>query len=503
MNAIQTINERAHIVILMANLENRRLLSETLADRYRVTTELDPFVPADGDGPFDLCILDGASVQKFHGALSRIRRSFDPIYLPVLMLADRQRVDLRDGRLWELVDDIVFRPVERLELATRVQSMLRTRALSLRAQRLTTLYEHERLVAQRLQDAALPDLQDTVSGLKLDAVYRPADDATRVGGDWFDVLRLPDGRIVITIGDVSGSGLDAAVTMSQMRHVLRAVANVHSDPALMLDAAERTLTGADSYRQLTCFVGVFDLVSEEITYASAGHPPPLIRSERGVEALPCDGLMLGTSIRLPRTTNTVPLLPNSLIVLYTDGVTEAERDPVAGEEKLKAAIATLAKHDPHPATSLADAMRVSSAHDDVALLTVSYSGLSYATMRRWSFDAHDAAIARAVIDEFSQILSSRNVTLQAATAAETIFAELLGNVVRYAPGLVDVIVDLSGPSIVLNVLDRGPGFAYFPRLPQDLLSERGRGLFIVSQLAEEFSIQRRRDGGSHARVMLG
>jgi anti-sigma regulatory factor (Ser/Thr protein kinase) len=88
-------------------------------------------------------------------------------------------------------------------------------------------------------------------------------------------------------------------------------------------------------------------------------------------------------------------------------------------------------------------------------------------------------------------------------AAELVFGELLGNVVRYAPGPIEVMFDWSEPVPVLHVLDRGPGFTLMPRLPSDLLSERGRGLFIVWSLAEDFNVTERLDGGSHARAVLG
>jgi anti-sigma regulatory factor (Ser/Thr protein kinase) len=402
-----------------------------------------------------------------------------------------------------VVDDVLFRPVERIELSARVQSLLRARALSLRAQRLSSLYEHERLIAQRMQDAALPRLPE-IAGLTLDAVYRPADDAARVGGDWYDVLRLTNGLIVVTIGDVSGSGLDAAVAMSHMRQVLRAVANVHSDPALMLDAAERTLTSDDLRRELTCFVGVVDLVDEELTYASAGHPPPLVRDASArVDVLACDGMMLGTTIRTPREARTVPFRAESMLVLYTDGVTEAEHDPVRGELRLRAATAALAMHEPHPAVVLADAMRVATARDDVALLTARYSGAGTRdTLLRWSFDARDADRGRASQAAVRESLRDRGLAAASITLAETILAELLGNVVRHAPGPVEVVLDIANANPILSVLDRGAGFAHFPKLPNDLLSERGRGLFIVSQLAEEFAVQRRTGNGSHARVVL-
>jgi anti-sigma regulatory factor (Ser/Thr protein kinase) len=78
----------------------------------------------------------------------------------------------------------------------------------------------------------------------------------------------------------------------------------------------------------------------------------------------------------------------------------------------------------------------------------------------------------------------------------------LGNVVRYAGGQAEIILDLSGETPVLHVLDRGHGFEHNRRLPKDIMSENGRGLFLVTAFAEEINVSRRKDGGSHARVVL-
>ncbi|MGA7356543.1 MAG: ATP-binding protein, partial [Candidatus Cybelea sp.] len=87
-------------------------------------------------------------------------------------------------------------------------------------------------------------------------------------------------------------------------------------------------------------------------------------------------------------------------------------------------------------------------------------------------------------------------------AAELVFGELLGNVARYAPGPIEIIFDWGEGAPVLHVLDRGPGFKLAPKLPSDLLSEQGRGLYLVWSLAEDFNVTERYDGGSHARAVL-
>jgi len=89
------------------------------------------------------------------------------------------------------------------------------------------------------------------------------------------------------------------------------------------------------------------------------------------------------------------------------------------------------------------------------------------------------------------------------SVAELVLGELLGNVVRYAPGPVEVWLDLSTRAPVLHVLDNGPGFEINPRLPADIMSERGRGLYIVTALVDEFTATRRTMGcGSHVRTVL-
>jgi anti-sigma regulatory factor (Ser/Thr protein kinase) len=102
-----------------------------------------------------------------------------------------------------------------------------------------------------------------------------------------------------------------------------------------------------------------------------------------------------------------------------------------------------------------------------------------------------------------QALRTTNLCAAALADAELIVGELLGNVARHTNGgAVDVALDLQGREPVLHVRDRGPGFSYHARLPNDPMSESGRGLFIAAQLARELSVTRRSGGGSHARAVL-
>ncbi|MFY9666151.1 MAG: SpoIIE family protein phosphatase [Candidatus Cybelea sp.] len=373
------------------------------------------------------------------------------------------------------------------------------------------LYEREREVATEFQRAALPNSLPEVPGIRFHGIYVPGSARAQVGGDWYDALQLSDGRIVISIGDVAGSGLAAAVIMSSMRQVIRGVAQGYAGPLVMLDAADRTLKAEYPDTFVTAFVGVFDKVAETLTYAVAGHPLPLVRNASGeVKALEGSDLPLGLRARGEATEHVAEIEPNSLLVFYTDGLTESQRDAVLGERRLAAAVRRpRVASSANPAKALFDAMIADGVDDDVVILTMRFETSTSRdamgpndVMRRWTFNSADAETASTARHEFVHALDETGVCSGDLYAAELVFGELIGNVFRYAPGTIEVVLDWSVGSPVLHVLDRGPGFTFAPRLPTDLLSERGRGLFVVWSLSEDLNVTKRFDGGSHARAVL-
>ncbi|MBD5632964.1 MAG: SpoIIE family protein phosphatase [Candidatus Eremiobacteraeota bacterium] len=199
------------------------------------------------------------------------------------------------------------------------------------------------------------------------------------------------------------------------------------------------------------------------------------------------------------------LPPGSLLVLYTDGVTEATHDLIAGEERLRTIVASAELLDaPNIAEAIDAAVVPAESNDDVALLTMELAAQPVGPqfISRWSFDASDMKAVALARREYVADLERRVVNDDDCGVAQLVLAELLGNVVRHAPGCVDIALDWACHAPVLHVLDRGNGFRYFPKLPADLLSECGRGLFIVSAIAEEFVVSERPGGGCHARALL-
>jgi PAS domain S-box-containing protein len=368
-------------------------------------------------------------------------------------------------------------------------------------------YEREHRVATTFQRAALGlDLPD-VPGLRFSALYQAAHAEASVGGDWYDAFRLPDGRVVISVGDVAGSGLDAAVTMGSVRQSIRTAVLINPDPVAVLDAVDRIVRAMGNDRFVTAFAAVFDPVCAELTFANAGHPPPLVRRPDGtVVELTLGDLPLGLRQRGPAEAATMSVEPGSLIVGFTDGLTEFDRDPVAGEALLRRAVERSTADD--AAREIFDAVCAGKpARDDVALLTVAFDAAltdvdGPRRAQQWTLDVTDAVRAAEIRHEVVRRLGEAGLAAVELAAAELVFAELIGNVYRHARGRADVMLDVSGAAPVLHVLDSGGGFEFRPRLPADLLSERGRGLFLVNAFADEFSMERRRTGGSHARAVL-
>ncbi len=234
-------------------------------------------------------------------------------------------------------------------------------------------YEREHRVASVLQEAALPRRLPELAGFHFDGYYRAGRQEALIGGDWFDALVLADGRVVVSVGDVAGSGLQAAVLMSNVRQLIRGAAHVYANPMLMFDVADRTLSSEHEESMVTAFVGVIDPSRRSMLYASAGHLPALLRTPDGrIAELEAPGAPLGYRSMAPCESRTAQLPPGSCLLLYTDGLVEWSREIVAGEALLRRRFGeAAAAPSAHPAKDLVErVLPESGAVDDVAALIV-------------------------------------------------------------------------------------------------------------------------------------
>jgi len=368
-------------------------------------------------------------------------------------------------------------------------------------------YQHERKWSTTFQRAVLPLKLPQVTGLKCDAVYEPGLGDAQVGGDWYDAVRLLDGRVLVTIGDVAGRGLEAAVVVGVVRQIMRGIAQLHADPALVLDAADRALAVEYPDVYVTAWVGILDLVTRTITYSCAGHPPTLLAGADGsVRELGNPTLPIGLREGLRGVSNTVSWSDGDTLLLYTDGLTEANRDVLAGTARVFEAARQLGPAAwQNPAEEIKRIVIPNGSSDDVAIMVLRVDFAAFEQhVDRWHLDALDAAAATALRKKFTASLPRGSFSPTDIANAELVFGELIGNVVRHAHGTchVDIAVDHNGPRTVLHVLDSGVGFRYVSRLAPDPYCETGRGLFLIASMSADFEVDQRPDGGSHARAVL-
>ena len=191
---------------------------------------------------------------------------------------------------------------------------------------------YERLdVSRRLQRSLLPPELPDVPGLDVAAVYHPLGRGVEIGGDFYDVWALPDGRFAFAVGDVSGNGPEAAAVTALVRHTLRALSMSETRPEALLHGLNDAMRRAKPVRAetfCTATVGVVD-VGDAVTLrvASGGHPHPLVRrDEGGVEVVELGGNLLGLLDPIHVAVGDITLMPGDTVVLYTDGVTDARRD---------------------------------------------------------------------------------------------------------------------------------------------------------------------------------
>lgn len=230
-------------------------------------------------------------------------------------------------------------------------------------------YQNARDTALTLQRSLLPSHPAVTGGLEVASRYQPAGATAEVGGDWFDVIPLDDGRTALVVGDVMGSGINAAATMGRLRTATNTLASLDLDPAKLLEHLDRITEGLD-HSIATCVYAVYDPRLGHCRIANAGHlPPARLRPGRPPELLELPtGAPLGVG-GVAFSTTTVDLAPGDRLVLYTDGLVETRQHPL--DERLDALLALLEGPD-RPLQEVCDLL-LRTLHqpdnsDDVALL---------------------------------------------------------------------------------------------------------------------------------------
>jgi hypothetical protein len=239
------------------------------------------------------------------------------------------------------------------------------------------LLEHEREVAMILQRSVLPASLPAVAGLDIAARYLPAEVDVNVGGDWYDAFVLPDGRVAVTVGDVSGHGLASGATMGQLRNALRAYALEGHGPSQVLSRLNDLLVHTVDDECASVVHAVVDPRTGAVDWASAGHLPMVhVRVDGNALAEEPHGVLLGAIHGLPFPESRLQLELGDALVLYTDGLVE-RRGRDLGDAITALSSSLDAAHD-SSAEALCDlaltALEGSALDDDVCVLVLSRQG---------------------------------------------------------------------------------------------------------------------------------
>lgn len=329
-----------------------------------------------GTQPYDLLLMDlnytrdTTSGKEGLDLLERVRARDSA--LPVVVMTGWGSIDTAVEAMRRGARSYVQKPWDDTTLVEVVQrEVAEGQAGRRRDARFSRDYEE----ARQIQRALLPAQMPTLAGCQVAARWTPA---AGIGGDCYDAIRFSDTRMALSIADVVGKGLPAALLMSNLQAAVRAFATPGADPHDVCGSVNRLLCrNIASGKFVTfCYV-VVDLAEGHITYANAGHNPPLlIRADGTVERLAPTGLVLGVSPDWTYTSGRTTFHSGDRLICYTDGITEARNsdDAEYGEDALE----DLATQMPRgSAEALADALAAAvitwtggAAQDDATLIVV-------------------------------------------------------------------------------------------------------------------------------------
>ncbi len=380
------------------------------------------------------------------------------------------------------------------------------------------LYENQRDVAQALQKGLLPATLPEVPGIRVAARYQPSARGAEVGGDWYDVIPLPTGRVGLVIGDVEGHSTAAAAVMGQVRNALRAYAIEGHPPAGVLERVNRLLDNLGIEELVSCCYVELSPVDSTATVVLAGHPAPLLVESVGetavLEVEP--NLILGIDPAAVFEETTVLLKPGSTLVLYTDGLTDlpgnGDRDPLdamltaAGAVDAAEVVATggarggSSDDEGADTDQLVDRLLATRADgclvDDIALLAVTLPGSGMATVAqddrrvsRWlPLDPTSAGAARRFVADVLPQWELPDLT----DSVSLLVSELVTNAVLHTTGDVEVAMQHLPDRLRVEVSDESE------RLPAPRSADEedtgGRGLLILEVLAQDWGIDLRGAG---------
>jgi serine phosphatase RsbU (regulator of sigma subunit)/anti-sigma regulatory factor (Ser/Thr protein kinase) len=356
-------------------------------------------------------------------------------------------------------------------------------------------YNRERATALTLQRSMLPNALSAPESVEVRHRYLPGSKLIEVGGDWYESIALPGGRVALVIGDVAGHGVRAAVTMGRLRTAIKTLTMLELTASETLQRLNELMQelGVFEPHFATCVFAIYDSVDGSCEVASAGHLPPLLVHPDGssefLDVSPAPPL--GTTAS-PIKSRTLQIDDGSILMLYTDGLVERRGEDIdEGLARLRALFAPGAatrQLDELCRAALAD---VYSDHqrDDIAILLARLRKIAPDRHVSWNLAAKTTAARRA------RSLIRRPLRqwglADLIPVAELAVSELVTNAVRYSHSKIGLRLVLEG-GLFCEVLDDSAALPRLRHAGDD--EERGRGLQVVSQIAQRWGTRRTATG---------
>ncbi len=304
-----------------------------------------------------------------HGRVASDSVPFGDTQLRIFMTPRRQLGGNLLARLSWLI--AVIGSAMALAAAVMTERLVRRRADAERlAQQNARLFSEQRSVAQTLQHSLLPEQLPDVPGLELAVRYVPGVDGVDIGGDWYDVVGMGVGQVMVVVGDVSGRGLRAATVMASLRYAIRAYVAQGDEPGVVLLKLAKLIDVRRDGHFATVLCGLVDIAEHTVTFANAGHPNPLAIGAGTAEYVTTAvGPPVGVAVTEYRSVS-VSIPPHGTLLAFTDGLYERRREsPDVGLARLRATVVSAGAGSLDGLLdNLLRVMTPDGAHDDTAIL---------------------------------------------------------------------------------------------------------------------------------------
>ena len=350
---------------------------------------------------------------------------------------------------------------------------------SLRAQ-----LAHEHSVSVALQRSLLPKGMGEFTGMRVAVRYVPARE--EVGGDWYDVIELPRGRVGLVIGDVVGHGIAAAALMGRLRTSLHAYAIEGHGPGRTLELVDRFVQSLNEPAMATAAYAVFDTYNSTVQYATAGHLPPVVVSgaeARVVEVTPAPPLGAFPYGRIPE--HEIGLAGGDILFLYTDGLVERRGVPLSdGIDALAQSVRGAVSAEEACVAAVADLVPLEGLRDDVAIVALQSSLVPSELHLRLPAERKTLAEVRRILRRWLVERGANEGDVAEVTIA---VSEACANAIEHAypPAPASFQLDAWGNNGEITVAVRDTGQWRSTRG-----QNRGRGLSIIVAAMDDVQIDR-------------